>query len=154
MGLDMYLHKRIYVGADYDHRKVTGNIEVFSDGKPIKVNFKRVSEITEKVGYWRKANAIHKWFVDNIQEGKDDCGDYYVSEDDLQKLLSVCKTVWENKTLAAELLPPKSGFFFGGTEIDEYYFQDIKDTIEIIESILSEKEGEYINGDIYYHSSW
>ena len=28
-----------------------------------------------QIASWRKANAIHKWFVDNVQDGVDDCGD-------------------------------------------------------------------------------
>lgn len=40
--------------------------------------------IIEQVGYWRKANAIHKWFVDNIQDGEDDCGYYEVAPEYLE----------------------------------------------------------------------
>ena len=31
------------------------------------------SRIIEQVGYWRKANQIHNWFVENVQDGEDDC---------------------------------------------------------------------------------
>jgi hypothetical protein len=51
---------------------------------------------------------------------------------------------------APELLPPQSGFFFGGTEYDEYYFQDLEKTRKMIEDVLAEPEG----GDFYYQSSW
>ena len=46
-----------------------------------------------EVAYWRKANHIHKWFVENVQDGKDDCGDYYVSVEQLGDLLVLCKQV-------------------------------------------------------------
>ena len=85
MGLDMYLNKKTYVGNEY--RKPDQMVLVtmptnekdatFKIHEPIKTE--RVSEITERVGYWRKANHIHKWFVDNVQGGNDDCGDYLVS---------------------------------------------------------------------------
>ena len=39
------------------------------------------------MGYWRKANAVHNWFVDNVQDGNDGCKHYWVSKEDLQKLL-------------------------------------------------------------------
>ena len=39
-----------------------------------------------KVAYWRKANAIHGWFVDNIQDGVDDQNEYYVSKEKLEEL--------------------------------------------------------------------
>ena len=47
------------------------------------------------VAYWRKANAVHKWFVDNVQGGNDDCGLYRVSVDDLITLKKTCEEVLE-----------------------------------------------------------
>lgn len=49
----------------------------------------------QDVGYWRKANQIHKWFVDNVQNGEDDCGVYPVTFDQLTALLSLCQLVVE-----------------------------------------------------------
>jgi len=60
-----------------------------------------VKEIVIKAGYWRKANQIHRWFVEQVQEGKDDCGYYYVSRQHLVDLRDLCKRVIENKDLAA-----------------------------------------------------
>lgn len=158
MGLDMYLTKKTYIGANFKHRNVKGEISLTEGdkNKPIKIDLKRVSYIEEQVGYWRKANQIHKWFVDNVQEGEDDCEEYEVSEEQLEKLLADCKKVKLDSQLAASILPTQSGFFFGGTEYDEFYMQEIDDTIEIIESLLKEKEegDTYLNGEIYYRSSW
>lgn len=53
----------------------------------------------EEVGYWRKANQIHNWFVQNVQDGNDDCEEYVVSEDKIKELLTVCKTIVDNVTL-------------------------------------------------------
>lgn len=47
----------------------------------------------DEVGYWRKANQIHNWFVENAQEGVDDCGYYPVSKETLQDLHDVCKDI-------------------------------------------------------------
>ncbi len=150
MGLDMYLHKRTYVAAKYDHRNVNGIVELTEgkDNKPIHVQLRRISEIIEEVGYWRKANHIHHWFVTNVQGGEDDCRDYYVSKKDFEKLLEDCKQVITNKDKAPEIMPTQVGFFFGGTDYDEYYFSEIEDTIKIVETAISE------GGDYYYHSSW
>lgn len=148
MGLDMYLHKKIYVGANHEFNKITGKIELYRDGKLINVNLSKVSEIVEDCGYWRKANHIHKWFVDNVQDGEDNCAEYYVSKEKLKDLLKLCKDSLENKDMAQQLLPTSSGFFFGSTDYDEYYYQDIEDTIKIIEPLIES------DGDIYYHSSW
>ena len=51
------------------------------------------------VAYWRKANAIHKWFVENVQDGVDDCGRYEVTKEQLQELLKICLMVKENSKL-------------------------------------------------------
>lgn len=148
MGLDMYLTKKTYVGANYAHNKITGKISIKKDGKPIEINLSRVTYIEERLGYWRKANQIHKWFVENVQEGEDNCKEYYVSTEQLQSLLYNCKNVLANKDKAETLLPTASGFFFGGTDYDDYYFTEIEDTIKICEQAV--KEG----GEIYYSSSW
>ena len=152
----MYLSKKTYVkqwehqGDDNFKVEVTKKGEAVSHIKP-----ERISYIEEEVGYWRKSNQIHNWFVKNVQNGIDDCGTYFVGEEQLEELLELCKRVIDNNELAEELLPSTSGFFFGSTEYDEWYFSELTNTVEIIESLLSERnERGYIDGDIYYHSSW
>lgn len=188
----MYLSKKTYVGNKWRHERGQSLVKVVvpkedadKDTKifaPVKNKIKdeRISEIVEEVGYWRKANQIHQWFVDNCQDGEDDSRDAYVSQEDLVKLLETCKKVlkasklvdgeisngWtvnekgekvynkvegkiiQDPSVAKELLPTREGFFFGGTDYDEYYLDDIKDTIKIIEPLIEE------GGDFYYHSSW
>lgn len=156
MGLDMYLTKKTYV--KYWEHKGDDNfdITVSKGGKNVDyIKPRRISEITEEVGYWRKANAIHKWFVDNCQGGVDECQETYVELGKLKELLLICTEVKNNPSKAKSLLPPTSGFFFGSTDTDEYYFDDIEYTINILESILNEEE-ENNNGitSYYYQSSW
>jgi len=74
-------------------------------------------------------------------------------------LLDACKQVKDDNSKAEELLPSASGFFFGNVEYDEWYFNDIDYTIEVLEGLLKEtyktKDGkEYFTGEIYYQSSW
>ena len=104
-----------------------------------------------QVAYWRKANQIHKWFVDHVQNGKDDCGDYYVSREQLQLLLDTCKIVLIDREEASQLLPVQEGFFFGSYEYNEYYFSDIKDTIDQLERVLNEYPQDW---EFKYQSSW
>jgi hypothetical protein len=173
MGLDMYLNRRIFVWNDQkDSLTITG--------LKSKVNPEKVTYIIEEAGYWRKANAIHKWFVDHVQKGNDDCKAYYVSKEDLQKLLDTVNKVLEASELidgtvhngtmyskgkakkivehgkiikdpfvAKVLLPTSEGFFFGSTDYDQYYYQDLVDTKKILEEALKVEEG-----DFEYHSSW
>jgi hypothetical protein len=150
MGLDMYLNKRTYV-QQWEHQKPEEryNVEVTKGGKPTNINTKNVKYIIEEAGYWRKQNQIHRWFVENIQNGTDDCGEYYVSKAHLETLLELCEKVKADNTLADELLPSASGFFFGGTEYDEWYFNGIDNTIDILKEALEDENGEYL-----YSSSW
>lgn len=160
MGLDMYLTKKKYVGAMYDFRNVTGTIDIKIGDKKLPINFSKVSYIEEQIAYWRKANAIHKWFVDNVQEGNDDCREYYVTLDQLKSLRNLCYEVISNRedlTKVAELLPTQSGFFFGGTEFDEWYFNEIEYTISMLDEEINEEEQSRENGisnEFYYQSSW
>lgn len=154
MGLDMWLEKEIHVGAEYVHRNVTGKIKLKTNGTPIVVDISKVSSITERVCYWRKANAIHDWFVTNVQDGTDDCKRYYVPYMKTQELLKICLRILAtdtfgdvDTTLAESLLPTKSGFFFGGTDYDEYYVEVLKETILALASIDEDD-------CVYYSSSW
>ena len=110
------------------------------------------AELVIEVGYWRKANHIHKWFVDRVQEGNDwNCGNSYcVEREQLQELLKLCKEIKEDNSKAEELLPVQEGFFFGTYEYDEWYFDGIDATIEIIERVLKIDN----DWDFEYHSSW
>jgi len=142
MGLDMYLNRKRYVW-DRDRKKL--------QIKGIRINPKSICYIEEEAMYWRKANAIHSWFVDNVQDGNDDCKSYYVSKEKLQELFNLCKRVLADRSLASELLPTQSGFFFGGTEYDEYYFEELKNTKKALNKILSRKDKHF---EYYYSSSW
>ncbi len=149
MGLDMYLDKRTYVQYWEHNGDENYEVEVTKGGEPTKIDPKKVKYIIEEAGYWRKANQIHQWFVDNVQGGEDNCAEYYVSSDKLAELLDLCKKVQADNSLAEVLLPTVSGFFFGGTQYDEWYFKDIDNTIQILEEALADK-----GGDFYYSSSW
>ena len=149
MGLDMYLKGKKYVSPYSDDKLYT---ELNQLTKEMGFTFP-ATLIEFQVGYWRKANHIHKWFVDNVQEGVDDCKEYYVSLDTFKVLLETCKTVLNDHSQAEKLLPTESGFFFGSTEYDEFYYKDIKNTIDIIEPLVSNPD---ITKDLsfYYQSSW
>lgn len=159
MGLDMYLSRKTYVKR-WEHDDKKHKVSVKFDSKERKdINFERVSYIVEEMGYWRKANHIHNWFVENVQDGVDECQEASVSITKLMELRDLCKEVVEKKDLAFSEanLPTSSGFFFGSTDYDEYYYSDCEDTIKIIDEIIeaekNKPEGAY-SGDYYYQSSW
>jgi hypothetical protein len=76
----------------------------------------------------------------------------------LEMLLDVCNKIKANPILAPELLPTQEGFFFGNTDYEECYWDDIELTIEILNVVLADTEERngktYLRGDIYYQSSW
>lgn len=151
MGLDMYLTKKTYV-KNWDHisEDQRYQVTVCQNGNAVNhIKPERITYITEELGCWRKANAIHQWFVANVQSDNDDCATYYVDPSQLIELLNLVKQVQADHSLAESLLPTRPGFFFGGTEYDEWYFEDLKLTNAILESALSEDRG-----DLEYHSSW
>lgn len=150
MGLDMYLRASKYTSPNFSpelYSAVLDNVNVEV------VPRKDVPSIEVEVGvaYWRKANAIHQWFVDNCQDGVDDCRPAYVSREKLQQLLDLAKQVKADPELASELLPTASGFFFGSTEYDEWYMQDIDLTIEQLEQVLKTTNEDW---SFEYQSSW
>ncbi len=150
MGLDMYLNASRYL-SDYNEADKQKKEQLFKLFPELKAyTAQATKEVTVEVGYWRKANAIHNWFVHNVQNGEDNCAKYNVHPDHLMKLKSLCEQVLADHSLAGELLPPTGGFFFGSTEIDEGYFQDLSDTIQIIDRVLALPDGWWIE----YQSSW
>ena len=48
--------------------------------------------------------------------------------------------VLEDSSVAEELLPTQSGFFFGSTFYDEWYVEDLKETVEKIKDILKDED--------------
>jgi hypothetical protein len=153
MGLDMYLTRKTYV-KQWSHQAPEEQFEITitKGGKPYDgIDLSNITNIEEEVGYWRKANQIHRWFVENIQNGVDNCGEYSISKGELEELRNICTEVLNDHSKAEELLPSASGFFFGNTDYDEYYYNDVQHTIEIIDKIIGETNP---NQDIYYSSSW
>ena len=113
---------------------------------------------------WRKANAIHKFFVDEVQEGNDNCQRHYVSRETLEELLDRITTILDIKTPVAremkaeELLPTDiEGCFFGTKEYDDWYYKDLEDTKKTLEKVFEYEEqaeaGKCFDS-FYYQSSW
>ena len=112
---------------------------------------------------WRKANAIHKFFVDEVQKGNDNCERHYVPRETLQELLDRITTILDIKTPVAremkaeELLPTQSGFFFGTEEYDDWYYEDLEETKKTLEKVFEYEENAEAGkcfDSFYYQSSW
>ena len=108
----------------------------------------------EEIGYWRKANQVRKWFVEHIDEfDEGDNGEFYpITKELLQELMEDCQKVLDNHDLAEQIMPSSSGFFFGGTEYDDWYFDGLTETIEICENAIENVDWE--NEVVIYTESW
>ena len=156
MGLDQYLYARQYLSpsewrGEEEKKKFDSVMDAIGATTLVTTDLPS-AQVEVKVGYWRKSNQIHQWFVDNCQDGNDDCRQAYVSRDQLQELLNLCKEVSADHSLAEELLPCQGGFFFGSTEYDEWYYSDIDDTVTMLSDVLERMPTEV--WDFVYQSSW
>jgi len=155
MGLDMYLKRKTYCRAT-EEMKSNGNLTLKGSDTEIKVNAKKLSRIVieEDVAYWRKANRIHNWFDKQTETGLANCQEFAFSFDTLMELREDCKQVLAEKDLAEKLLPTCEGFFFGESDYDEYYFEALEETVDIIDK-LEKEEAEYgEDGCQYSYNAW
>jgi hypothetical protein len=132
---------------------------------------------------WRKENHFHRWFVNNVQSGVDNCENHRVTLEQLRAFVDAVRAVhaasrlvpgtvtegwtWTpqdgkvpneregqvlaDHTVAQRLLPTQSGFFFGGTDYDEWYYKSLTEALEKLEPVLDKASDE----DVFtYWSSW
>lgn len=159
MGLDQYLIAKFWFSDWAENKAQYKEIISIIGLKDEKVCQSTPSlTVNVKIGYWRKANQIHKWFVDNVQNGVDNNEDVMVQREQLEHLLTICNEILSTKgkkkmqKKAAELLPTSSGFFFGSTDIDDWYFDDIKSTVQQLTDILNNPK--FAEVEFYYRASW
>ena len=143
MGLDMYLNAKRYIWYNEDDLADTV-ANVFPE-----IKGRRVKEVIVEAMYWRKANAIHKWFVDNVQNGVDECEEHYVSREQLTELRDLVLEVLATRD--ASKLPPQAGFFFGSTDITDWYWKDLEYTLEGLNKVLEDFPDRW---EFNYRSSW
>ena len=99
------------------------------------------------VGYFRKVNCVYRYFEDKLTDET-----VWVTKDECEDIVKRCSAVLENPDLASELMPTRSGFFFGSTEYDKYYFSDLRDVRKQFKSFIK-----YFKTDddlMFIHMSW
>jgi hypothetical protein len=166
MGLDMYLNVNKYVSSmDRKSHTVSSEFKTLVDMSGLDGITKYSEfggvEISYPVAYWRKANAIHGWIVNTLAGGVDECQEIHVPRNALVDLLAACKVVMSvsvgesKQDLADEVgLMPTEGFFFGGYQLDEYYDEQLKYTIDMLEHVLGLIPEDSFYYDFTYQASW
>lgn len=156
MGLDMYLHKvykeevaywrkanAIHDWFDRLYQEQTGSEEELGDCQTMyvsKEDLQKLKEDCQKV--LNSSKLVYKEVpVRNYDFDKKE----YVTTSKMKKVL-------DDTSVAEKVLPTRSGFFFGDTDYDEYYVDDLKETIEQIDKILEEVD--FGNCTLEYHAWW
>ena len=107
-----------------------------------------------EIGYFRKVNFLVKFFEDKGFDVENQTP-YKIKIEDIIDLINRCETVLKNHELADKLLPTMSGFFFGSTDYDEDYYDDVKQVFEYCKNnllpIFNElEEDEYLTFETWY----
>lgn len=161
MGLDHYLYE---VPSKFQGRPYRTDEEVEAEVPPEERKFKmnflepfpkegdffHVAGLREMC-QWRKFNALHAWFVREVQRGVDECEPHIVTRENIAELLEILREIQADPSRAPDLLPTQEGFFFGHTDYGEWYFEDVKETIPMLEMVLEKQRP---GTDLVYVSSW
>ena len=148
------------------------------------VNMEKQRTVTERrdetLAYFRKVNFIQKFFEDRYEVPDDES--VPITKEDLQELADLCERVmskfeeWDStkesldsddqveppkhiQEYAEELLPTCDGFFFGSTDYDRWYFNDVKYVLKTVKEVLQEVEDSYEVEDaddyqLFYRAWW
>lgn len=154
MGLDQYLYAKRYISnAEWRpeaERELFSKLVELANVGDFMDNELPSAYVDVKVAYWRKQNAIHNWFVQECQNGEDDCQTVYVGREKLEELRDLCRKALAEPTLASDLLPTSNGFFFGTTDYDKWYWEGLTYTANTIDKLLTMSN----DWDFEYSSSW
>ena len=185
IGLDQYLNAKTHVSGygfySPGDQKQYQDLVILMEAEKIADPETPHATVYFTAAYWRKANQIHRWFVQNVQQGNDDCGTYYVGREQLMTLRNLCQKVLDSTRLvpgqvhagtqftqegmeemyeegevldvpeiAKKLLPTQGGFFFGSTDYDQWYWQELEDTVKQLDRALQAPDGWFFE----YTASW
>jgi hypothetical protein len=104
MGLDMYLTATHYCGGGWDHAKAEERQTFQRILEAVGLDRSKAENsatVSVGIGYWRKANAIHQWFVKEVQDGEDKCRPFPVEREKLMELKGLCERVLASCQLVA-----------------------------------------------------
>ena len=86
-----------------------------------------------EVAYFRKVNFLIPFFG-----YEENCSNIEIDKYQVEYLIEACKEVLANHDKASFLLPTQEGFFFGSTDYDDLYFDDVQNVKEKFEEILAD----------------
>jgi hypothetical protein len=161
MGLDMYLYENVYMSnwphsKEADEAQYTDALSVLALAgiKPDPQVGGYGVEVKTPVVYWRKANAIHLWFVAHCQNAVDDCGNYDVEDEQLTELVELCRKVLDASKLVPDMVSNGQTRVDGKWQNNQEMGQVILDP-STAEELLPSGEGFFFGSTAYdqwYHA--
>ena len=98
--------------------------------------WKNKGKENKKVGYFRKVNFLVAFFSNIKGKTIENLDPICITKEDVEELLNRCNEVLKDNSKAKELLPTQEGFFFGDTDYNDYYFEDVKMVRDYLEDTL------------------
>lgn len=102
----------------------------------------------KEVAYFRKVNFLVKYF-----QYEENCSLKKLFIPKVQLLLDYCVKVLGDRSeeTSKKLLPTQGGFFFGSTEYDQWYYEDVERVYEIFKEILDDLSDDE---DLFMYCWW
>lgn len=139
---------RPLIGCNYDW-KMYPYVNGIPDYPELRKQLKKEIEVYYEphLAYFRKVNFLFEYFSPKMV---DECF-AIVTKGDINDIITRCNDVLNDPSRAKELLPTRSGFFFGDTDYDEHYFECVKNVGNAMAEYLKSFDG---NGTGYVIFSW
>lgn len=103
---------------------------------------------------WRKKNWIHGYFEEVITNGEGEianCEYHSIDWDVVRGLIEKMKKALDQRNPSH--LEPKPGFFFGSTEVDDYYWDSLQGDLNHLE-MLDTIMGSPVKEKVHYWAWW
>lgn len=113
----------------------------------------------ETIAYWRKSNQIHGWFARRFPD-LENCKEVPITKEDLLRLtsdISVCVNeiidIGHAGGACKAHLPTTKGFFFGLTDYEEWYVEDLFESLQKV-TYCAYKMAKYPDSKFTYTAWW
>lgn len=143
---EVFSKMKNFTKYEHTYERMTKGVKSLDDVKDFFIHFEDYYYAESDV-YFRKVNFVYRYFANKLV---DEC--CFADKEDIEELISRCDKVLADHSLAEELLPTTSGFFFGSTDYDEWYFKDIEDCKKQMKDLLSKYNEE--TDVIFFVMSW
>ena len=121
-----------YTPFSFKYTKMCDSIKPYSEVENFFNEFKKWY-FAPTDAYFYKVNVVYNFFEHKLVD--EQC---FVTLSDINELIQRAEEVLEDKSRAAELLPTRSGFFFGSTDYNDYYFDNLKKIIDTMEKLKTD----------------